>query len=253
MKEIFEKAFSEVRFDEESHSYYVEDKLDVFISVTSLIDLYSHEFESDTISKKTALKKGISQEELLEKWEAKRNASVEKGNYIHDFIENRIKLENYQDDTNFYSKERLQFLDFEKDFLKDKLIIYSEKVLYDCNYLLAGTIDCLAYDELNKKLFYIDWKTNEKISFFNKYKNFKFPLNKYQQCSKEVYSLQLSFYRFIIETEVIDKNKSLSFLKDNSVNYVVQFNQFNDTYNVLELPYYKYSVIQTLKHYKKGK
>lgn len=251
MTDYFQNVFLDIQFNPDTHTYQVKDFSNNFISVTTLIDKYCHHFESDSISKKTAAKRGISQEELLSEWELKKNASVDKGKTIHSFIENRLKFENYQDSTNLYQKEREQFLDFENKFLKGKTVLYSEKVLYDTKNQLAGTIDCLVYDEADKKLFYIDWKTNEKISFSNKYQNLKSPLNKYQQCSKEIYSLQLSFYRYMIECEVIDKNDSLAHLKNNSTNMLVQLNEANEGYTIIELPYYKYSVIQTLNHYNK--
>jgi hypothetical protein len=253
MIDKFSNVFKDIEFNSDSHTYRVKDYLDPFISVTTLIDLYCHDFDSDRIATTTAKKRKVNKQDLLDEWEHKKNASIDKGRYVHNFIENRLKIRNYEDFTNLYPKERSQFLDFEKGFLKDKIILYSEKVLYNLENRLAGTIDCLVYDDADKKLYYIDWKTNEKISSSNKYQNLKFPLNKYQQCSKEIYGLQLSFYRYIIESEIIDKDESLSFLKNNSLNYLVQFNENNETYNIVELPYYKYSVNQTLKHYNKGK
>ena len=253
MIDKFTNVFTDIEFNSDTHTYRVKNYSEPFISVTTLIDLYCHEFQSDQIATKTAKKRKVNKQDLLDEWEQKKNASIDKGKFIHNFIENRIKIKNYEDPTNLYPKERSQFLDFEECFLKDKTILYSEKVLYNSENRLAGTIDCLAYDKLENKLYYIDWKTNEKISVSNKYNNLKFPLNKYQQCGKEIYGLQLSFYRYMIETEVLDKDESLSVLKNNSVNYVVQFNELNETFTILELPYYKYSVNQTLKHYNKGK
>lgn len=253
MIEKFLNAFQDIQFNSDTHTYRVKNYSNPFISVTTLIDLYSHQFDSDAIATKTAKKRKIDKKDLLDEWEQKKNVSIDKGKYIHSFIENRIKVKNYEDNTNLYQKEKSYFLDFEEKFLKDKSILYSEKVLYNSENHLAGTIDCLAYDEKDNKLYYIDWKTNEKISSNNKYQNLKFPLNKYQQCSKEIYALQLSFYRYMIETEVIDKDSSLSNLLNNSINYIVQINESNDTYQIIELPYYKYSVNQTLKHYNKGK
>jgi hypothetical protein len=251
MIDKFLNAFSDIQFSSDTHTYRVKNYSDPFISVTTLIDVYCHQFDSDSIATKTAKKRKIDKKDLLDEWEHKKNASIDKGKYIHSFIENRIKIQNYEDNTNLYPKEKSQFLDFENNFLKDKTVLYSEKVLYNSENRLAGTIDCLVYDDKDKKLYYIDWKTNEKISFTNKYKNLKFPLNKYQQSSKEIYALQLSFYRYMIETEIIDKDESLSSLLNNSSNYVVQINEANQTYNMIELPYYKYSVNQTLKHYNK--
>jgi hypothetical protein len=244
---LFNEYFKDISFNEESHTYRKNNE--DFISVTSLLHHYSQPFDSDIIASKTAKSRGVSKESLLKEWKEKGDTSAKKGKHIHKVIENYLKNKN-EIDTNLYSIEINQFLNFYNDFLQDKEIIYLEKVLYDENYKIAGTIDCLAYDNKENVLYYIDWKTNEKFTISNKYQKLKKPLNKYEQSNKEVYSLQLSFYRYIVEENVL-QNKLLEHLKDKSINMVVQFSEQNDNYKIHNLSYYKYSVIQTLNHYNK--
>lgn len=243
----FQEYFNDIYFNEESHTYRKNNE--DFISVTSLLHNYSEPFDSDVIASKTAKSRGVTKESLLKEWKEKGDTSAKKGKHIHKVIENYLKNKN-EINTNLYSIEINQFLNFYNDFLQDKQIIYLEKVLYNDYYKIAGTIDCLAYDNKENVLYYIDWKTNEKFTVSNKYQKLKKPLNKYEQSNKEVYSLQLSFYRYIVEESVL-QNKSLDYLMDKSVNMVVQFSEQNDNYKIHNLSYYKYSVIQTLNHYNK--
>lgn len=243
----FQEYFNDISFNDESHTYRKNNE--DFISVTSLLHNYSEPFDSDVIASKTAKSRGVTKESLLKEWKEKGDTSAKKGKHIHKIIENYLKNKN-EINTNLYSIEINQFLNFYNEFLYNKEIIYLEKVLYNDYYKIAGTIDCLAYDSKENVLYYIDWKTNEKFTISNKYQKLKKPLNKYEQSNKEVYSLQLSFYRYIIEQSVL-QNKSLDYLMDKSVNMVVQFSEQNDNYKIHNLSYYKYSVVQTLNHYNK--
>lgn len=246
IENIFHKYFNDISFNDDTHTYR-KNNLD-YISVTSLLHEYSQPFDSDIIATKTAKSRGVSKESLLKEWKEKGDTSARKGKYIHKSIENFLKKNEI--DTNLYSVEINQFIKFYNEFLMNKQIIYLEKVLYDDNYKIAGTIDCLAYDNKENTLYYIDWKTNEKFTISNKYQKLKKPLNKYEQSNKEVYSLQLSFYRYMIEENVLIED-DYNFIKDKSINMVVQFSDKNEDYKIHNLPYYKYSVIQTLNHYNK--
>ena len=86
-------------------------------------------------------------------------------------------------------------------------------------------IDQLFYNEKSKKLEIWDWKTNKAIKDKNKWQQFKKPLSHLDVCELNTYSLQLSFYKLIVE-----RNTELQ-LGDN---YIVWFNENNDTYKVIK-------------------
>lgn len=248
IKNTFHKYFNDISFNEESHTYRKNNE--DFISVTSLLHHYSQPFDSDKIASKTAKSRGVTKESLLKEWKEKGDTSAKKGKYIHKIIEDYLSNKK-EINTNLYSIEINQFINFYNQFLYNKEIVYLEKVLYNEEYKIAGTIDCLAYDKEQNILYYIDWKTNEKFTFSNKYQKLKKPLDKYEQSNKEVYGLQLSLYRYIVEEAVL-QNESLKNMKNKSQNIVVQFSEANQNYVIYELPYYKYSVVQTLNHYNKN-
>lgn len=244
---IFENQFSNIYFDESSHSYKVDDKN--LISVTTLLHDYSHSFDSDKISKQVAAKTGKKADDLKIEWKEKGESSSNKGKHLHKFIEEYIlKKDLFKMDL--YPEEKQYFLNFYEDFLKNKVIIYSEKILYNLEWQLAGTIDLLCYCPEEETLYFIDWKSNEKISTFNKYQKLKSPLSRYDQCSKEIYTLQLSLYRYMIEEAILNKFL-LGVIKIKNI--LVHFSKLNKNYCIMELPYYKYSSIELLKHYNKNK
>jgi len=250
--DIFHESFSNVIYDEKNHKYFVNNKN--LISATTLIDKYCQPFDIDRIAETTAKKRNVSKESLIEEWNNKSEKSKNRGTHFHKFIEsflknNQVDIEN---ETN-HLKIKNQFLNFYNDFIKDKTLIYFEKVLYLEEQGIAGTIDCLMFDEKDKILYFIDWKTNDEISMVNKYQNMNFPLNRLDQSSFNIYSLQISLYRYMIENVILNNSLEWENLKDKSKNILVQFSELKETYSVYDLPYLKYSVVQLLNHYNKNK
>lgn len=243
---LFENQFLEVSFDHKSHTYRINDN-EGFISVTTLIKKFEPEFDVEDATKKALRKpenKGKTKDQLQTEWKAKGESSSNKGSSIHNYIENTLKNIPVEVDPRFQI-EKDYFNNFQEDFLKNKNVVYSEKILYLKTFKIVGTIDCLVYCPEEDILYFIDWKTNEKISYENRYRNFKPPLQKYQHCSKEIYTLQLSMYRYIIENTILNNYPSLPNMK----NILVHLSKENRNYQIHELPYYKYSVQQILKQY----
>jgi len=244
---IFENQFEDIEFDDETHSYKVKDATDTLISVTTLIHKYSQPFDSDKIASRVAKDRNVDKDELLKSWQDKGESSANKGKHLHKFIEEYCKHQQ-EFKMDLYSEEKAQFIKFYQDFLSDKVVIYLEKILYLRSANLAGTIDCLVYCPINDILYFIDWKSNEKISTYNKFQKLKPPLSRYEQCSKEIYTIQLSLYRYIIEEVILNKSQGFS-SKTQVKNLLIHFSKLNESYVIMELPYYKYSTIELLKHY----
>ena len=90
---------------------------------------------------------------------------------------------------------------------------------------ICGMVDQLFFNEKSGKLEIWDWKTNKAIKKDNKWQQFKKPLNHLDVCELNTYSLQLSFYKLIVE-----RNTELE-LGDS---YIVWFNEKNDTYKIMK-------------------
>lgn len=246
---LFKDRFLETEMDEESHTYRVKNNTG-YISVTTLIGKYCQPFDKEDAVKRASKKKehkGKTEKQILTEWDEKAHNASSNGKGFHGFAENFLLSGNSIDQVVPDSKEKEYFVNFYKDFLFDKEVIYLEKILYNEYYKVVGTIDALVYCPTHNILYFIDWKTNEKISVTNKWQNFKPPINRYEQCSKEIYTLQISLYRWIIEKEILNINSPPTMK-----NLLVHFSKLNSNYQVHELNYYKFSVVQLLEDFKKG-
>ena len=113
---------------------------------------------------------------------------------------------------------------YEKSF--GKLIpVRAEIVVGDKEWGVTGMIDQLFFNEKSGKLEIWDWKTNKAIKKENKWQQFKEPLSHLDVCELNTYSLQLSFYKLIVE-----RNTELE-LGDC---YIVWFNEKNETYKIIK-------------------
>ena len=232
--------FNHIKFHDEEHKYYMDGKRTD--SVTSVIGKYKHPFDKDFWSKKKADERGITKEEILTEWKYKADFSCERGSAFHEFAENYLankvfpfpehKITNAlgSEDNMLECKEGVyKLIDMFKKFYDDshgKLVpVRAEVVVGDREWGITGMIDQLFFNEKSGKLEIWDWKTNKAIKKDNKWQQFKKPLSHLDVCELNTYSLQLSFYRLIVE-----RNTELE-LGDS---YIVWFNENNDTYKVMK-------------------
>ena len=256
MLEIFEELnkFSNVIFHEQGHVYYIDGK--EAISSTTLIGKYEKPFDSVYWSEVKAPELGMSPEEVRDMWELGGKVAGLKGTKVHSYVENLIanKVLPYFDqagrglggvpeeaDVEIAYDKIVPMVNKFIDDIRGKLIhIRSEIVIGDSELLIAGMIDQLFYNVKSGKLELWDWKTNKKINTSSNYKLLK-PLTKLSNAKLDLYSLQLSLYKYIIH-----KNTNLE-LGDS---YLCWFNEKNSKYKVFKCHDYTKEVKTMIKHYK---
>ena len=116
-----------VSFDSGTHSYLLKDKK--LTSVTTLINNFKNEFDSDFWSKKIAKKENTTQEIILKKWKEKAFKSTEIGTAIHkifeDYTNNNYCITNGKLDFDFiqvFNARKEVSLKFISDFcITDRL------------------------------------------------------------------------------------------------------------------------------------
>ena len=113
----------------------------------------------------------------------------------------------------------------------------------DSDFDICGMIDQLFYNKKSGMLELWDWKTNEKIDTESKYKLLS-PISHISQAKLDVYSLQLSLYKLIVQ-----KNTNLK-LGDS---YLVWFNESNDSYKIYKCHDYQNEVKLMIDHFKSMK
>jgi hypothetical protein len=238
IKKRINQAFGKYEFIEDGHYYLCNGKR-VGISTTGLIGQYENEFDSQTISKQVANKRGISQQQVLEEWRIENLHSTIKGSMIHEFAQSLWEGKEYQFDFSKIPQEinleRLkkdiekcvpQAINFYNDYKDRYELIGCEVYLGDEDYDECGATDQIMYNKLTGGISIIDYKTNKEIQRVSKYKKkMLLPLQKYDDCNYIHYSLQLSDYKFKFE-----KNTGLKV----DETFIVYFNVNANNYEIIE-------------------
>ena len=215
--EKLEDAFKDILFVESNHTYTFNGQ-PAKSSVTQLLKYYQKPFDAPFFAKRTALKNGMSEQEVLDMWEFNKNYSCHKGTSFHSFAENYLHrkqvpldraeivsfckqnnwvIEDYYKDVAKYIKN---FYEFYTEWKKGYCLVKTEFVIGDLDLKVGGTIDNLSYDKINKKLVLFDYKTNKSIESKNKY-NAKLlhDLEHLSDCELVKYSLQMWIYAVMLQ------------------------------------------------------
>ena len=232
------KVFGKYTFIENGHYYLCNGKR-VGISTTGLIAQYENEFDSDTISKQVANKRGISQQEVLEEWRIENLHSTIKGSMIHEFAQSLWEGKEYKFDYSNVPKEidldRLksdieklipQAINFYNDYKDMYELIGCEIYLGDEEFDECGATDQMMLNKYTGGITIIDYKTNKKIEYESyRHKKMLIPLHKYDDCNHVHYSFQLGDYKYKFE-----KNTNLKV----DETFIVYFNVNADNYEIIE-------------------
>lgn len=185
-------------FDEPSHTYRYDGEL--ISGCTSFLERFIKPFDSDFWSKKKADQEGITQEEMLAQWDAKRDRSCDLGHAVHEYIEHFYEKNSTALTEDEEANERItKFHAIYESRLKPLHNIGSEIRVFSRKWKLAGTLDQLYY--YKGAIIMGDWKTNKKIKTD---KDFCFgkmlsPFQNLKDNELNKYSLQISLYRLMLE------------------------------------------------------
>lgn len=235
--QIFTK-FNDIKFIDKSHQYFLNKRL--LTSVTTWIHKFQEPFDEDYWSLRKAEELGISQAEMKAEWDAINLKSQIKGTCIHNYIENLFNNKifdfpssselpkNIHEEVHEEFIKIRQFIDNFYVDTKGKLIpIKNEYVMYDPELGIAGMTDMLFYNVRYDYFQIFDWKTNKRLRTESEFgKKLKGPLSHLDDCEMEIYSLQLSTYRYIIERNIPIKL---------GPGYIVWFHEKNSNYKLIPI------------------
>jgi hypothetical protein len=192
-------------FDEAAHTYTHSETAEQYISVTTLLGKYKTPFDKDKHSLRVAEREGVPQELVLEMWEQENKKATTRGTKIHKLMENYIEFGEKVEDYNWLFKSYDKVVSYTIDKYKK---IYSENLLYNDTYRIAGTAD-LIYD--HGEYFTIgDFKTNKRFNFTSDYsEHFKAPIDHLLYCEFNNYALQMSMYAYMYEQSSGKKCKKI--------------------------------------------
>ena len=154
-------------FIEGSHQYFYKGK--ELISCSTLVGEFSPEFDPDkTILNRCAQKRSITPEELQKEWDKERDDSCIRGTSLHKEAEYWVKTGKVKKDG--------QYPDVIKQLKKMKFNgkLQSERIVFSENLGIAGCIDLTVNLGQNRKEI-LDFKSNKKINFKNKFFISKIP------------------------------------------------------------------------------
>lgn len=196
-----------VTFDPGPHTY-TDGLGQNYKSVSRILSTIEIPFDREGISKAMAKGDEKRQAQILAEWEAKKDSSINRGNWIHDNLENFHK----------YGKidERLRNVaDQIKPLYENYFRVYTEVLLSDVEYLVAGQTDLVVKRQRshNSLFDFYDYKTNESKgivfdsvnrkkdpwSYYNKF--FLHPFSYLEDCNYNRYSMQLSLYALIAQRQ----------------------------------------------------
>lgn len=185
---------------EESTHKYTDNFGKTYLSVSEFLNLFSKKFDRQGISKMSSAKAGVSQSQILEQWDKKKNDAIDHGNLIHD------ALELYQKTTtilpgNEYLLPTIKSICAE---YSSYYRVFPEEIIFSEEHLLAGKTDnrFQLTSSKNSIISFGDYKTNlsKGIQTSNKYGQYLLgPLSHLQDCNFIKYSLQLSLYAYLYQ------------------------------------------------------
>jgi hypothetical protein len=240
--------FNKIKFHDDIHKYYLEDKN--LISVTTILHKYQHEFDTYYWSDRKKDELGMTQEQVIAYWKALNIKSQIKGSAVHNYAELLYNNKIYKYDDNLTMeklgienhqilssrgektiKEEFEIVktyvdNFYKDSYRKLIPIKTEFVVFDEEWELAGMMDILFWNT-KKQCFQIwDWKTNKKLNKVSEYNTkLKRVVSHLDDCEFEIYSLQLTTYKRIIERNTNIKIDGC---------YIVWVNEVNENYKVIQ-------------------
>jgi len=234
-----------VYINADEHRYY-DDQGNEYTSVTRLLKSFTEDTDFKKIAgyvakkrkrvlqemaddQKSSLKaiqrtrpifqRGITKEQVIAEWDAKRDKASDIGSYIHHQLE-------LAGTTNGHNRE-CQYFHYYSWFIQEYAMFkgYYEQIVYLDNPRVAGTID-FCYHRTNKRgmIDIRDFKTNNyklnsmlideytgKLKHYNRY--MLEPLSHLEDCDFTKYVLQQSIYMYMLETVLNFKPGNLGVIR----------------------------------------
>jgi hypothetical protein len=239
------KRDSRVTFVDETHSYYLDDEWKFPLSCTGFCHRNFGHFNADDIIKKMMRSKkwnenkyyGMTPNEIKKLWDDNRDQAASMGTLMHNTIEDFYNLETEEERVNFswdprIEKEKEYFMIFYNDH-KHLKPYRTEMIVWSKEEELAGSIDMLFINEGTGELSIFDWKRSKEIRYENKYQKGFGPCSHFDDCNYYHYSLQLNFYKYLLETYYQFKVKDL---------HLAVFHPLNESYIKIQVNDYQQEI-----------
>jgi hypothetical protein len=200
-----------IQFIENSHRYLLEDGSEL-ISVSAFTEKFKKKVDWNTIAKRVAAKesktgKATTAQDILKKWERKRDLAANIGTIYHNIREQQIiNSENpifYDVPCSKQECEHTNGLKYSIPINKLKNnTVYPELMIYDIDSMICGQADKVIV--ANNKINIWDYKTDAEIkfqAFSSKWvepAKLLPPLSHLDDCNGIIYSIKMSLYMYLL-------------------------------------------------------
>lgn len=189
--------FSDLRFDEARHLYFVNG--DNFVSVSKKIEAHYEKFNEAFFLPLCAKKENTTEEALKAQWKKKNKDACDMGHDVHLYLELHKKEQGFEGAN---IPQKVAGVKFLMDYIYCEnpryFIVAQELRMLHRKFKYAGTTDMLLWDSHTDTLIVADWKTNAD-GLFKTYGFLKPPFDLLESNPYNKYQLQFSYYQLMIE------------------------------------------------------
>ena len=186
-----------LRFEEEAHEYYLADRK--LINWSTWIKDYKEPFDRAGQAPRTAAKRGISVEAVLAEWDRSEWVGTQVHAFIESYYQDAGSAVCEPDDEVLLRCQKFQAVRASR--LRDFVPVAQELRIFHEPTGLCGTLDFLGWHEPTEQLYVLDWKTNKAINTDRDpiWRMLDGPFRDLGDHEHNVYSLQISLYRILLE------------------------------------------------------
>ena len=196
-----------IKFEPKAHTYTHNGNGERLTSVSRVLESVTLPFDREGVSMRMAKGDPARQAQILTEWDAKKDSSIDRGNWIHDALEQYAL-------TGRIEEKLRPVAELIRPILKQCHRTFPEALLYSTHYGTAGQSDLVIQRQRSENsLFdFYDYKTNEskgiqfdgvnrkkdKPQHYNKF--LLPPLDHMEDCNFNKYAMQLSTYAFMAQS-----------------------------------------------------
>ena len=201
----------DIAFQDDGHRYWIYGSDENVVSTTTLIKRFFADFDPNSILGRIMCLSNRpywenptyeyfmkSAGEIKAKWSELGRKAAQDGTYNHEQIEHYYNGRA----ADFSRREHYDLFNaFHVDHVCKFEPYRTEMLLFHEELRITGSADMLYRNRETGKLVLVDWKFVKKLSKKNRNKQAKAPLANLDDTNFNKYALQLSIYRYILETE----------------------------------------------------
>lgn len=191
--------FKQIKLNEDLHRYYLNGR--ELTGVNAKIRTLEKPFDAQAIAEKTARKQGKTVEQVFAEWEAAKLLGIN----THKHIQEMLLGKNGKPTDPFLSlnTKPAEFTAFDVFWAQlSQMVSYEKKhvewIIGDDELGLAGNLDTMFFSPTTGQYHIWDWKTG-KFTLDNQFACLFHPFNDLDASKLNIYSLQVSAYRLMVE------------------------------------------------------